>query len=55
VALWSTRSAPSSSGRWLIGVAKVLSTTTVAPAARARSASRATSSTFSVGFVGLSR
>ena len=32
VTLWSTASAPSSSGRWRSGVANVLSTTTSAPA-----------------------
>ena len=35
---WTTMSAPSSSGRWRYGVAKVLSTTTTAPAACAASA-----------------
>ena len=38
VAKCSTRSAPCDSGLWLIGVARVLSTTTRPPAARVRSA-----------------
>ena len=48
-------SAPYSTGRVLIGVAKVLSTTVTAPTARAAADRRAMSSTFSVGLVGVSR
>jgi hypothetical protein len=49
---WTTMSAPSSSGRWRYGVAKVLSTTTSAPTACAASAAAAMSITFRSGFVG---
>ena len=51
---WTTMSAPSSSGRWRYGVAKVLSTATTAPAACAASATARMSTTFSSGFVGVS-
>jgi len=49
-----TMSAPSSIGRVSIGVAKVLSTTEIAPALRARAHTAAMSTSFSVGFVGVS-
>ena len=48
-------SAPSSSGCWKSGVAKTLSTTSLAPALWAISATAAMSMTSSVGLVGLSR
>src|SRR5437660_8449166 len=48
----TTKSAPCSSGRWLTGVAKVLSTATSAPPRRATTP--ATSTTLSSGLVGLS-
>src|SRR5699024_11365899 len=48
-----TKSAPSSSGLWRIGVAKVLSTTTIAPASCATFAILLISMIFTVGFVGL--
>jgi hypothetical protein len=50
----TTMSAPSSSGRCRYGVAKVLSTTTIAPAACAASAAARMSITFRRGFVGVS-
>ncbi len=49
---WTTTSAPSSSGRWRYGVANVLSTTRIAPAACAASAAARMSTTFSSGFDG---
>src|SRR5215207_1034645 len=49
---WTTAVAPSSSGRWTIGVAKVLSTTTVAPPAASTTAEM--SITLSSGLVGVS-
>ncbi|MOA24863.1 hypothetical protein D3C78_1455610 [compost metagenome] len=55
VALCSTRSAPSASGFWFTGVAKVLSITTSAPAACPAAARRRMSCTFSSGLVGDSR
>ena len=51
---WTTMSAPSASGCWRYGVAKVLSTTTSAPAACAASAAARMSTMFSSGFVGVS-
>ena len=54
VMLCSTMSAPSSSGFWQHGVAKVLSTTTRLPLACAAAASTRTSMSFSVGLVGVS-
>ena len=48
----TTASAPSSSGRWLTGVANVLSTAT--NALRRRSSTPATSTTLSMGLVGVS-
>ena len=48
----TTASAPSSSGRWITGVAKVLSTATIAPPLRATTAGMST--TLSSGFVGVS-
>lgn len=51
---WTTTSAPSSSGRWRYGEAKVLSTTSSAPASRATEASTAMSAMPSSGFVGVS-
>ena len=48
----TTAVAPSSSGRWTTGVAKVLSTTTARPSAASTTA--AMSTTFSSGFVGVS-
>ena len=48
----TTASAPCSSGRWLTGVANVLSTTT--SALRLRATTPAMSTTFSSGFVGVS-
>ena len=50
VAEWKTRSAPCSSGRQLIGVAIVLSTTSLAPAAWAISATAGMSATARCGF-----
>ncbi len=47
-------SAPSSSGCWRYGVAKVLSTTTTAPTACAASATTAMSTTLRRGLVGVS-
>ncbi len=55
MALWMTRSAPRASGFWLMGVAKVLSASTTAPASCPAFASRSMSITLSVGFVGVSR
>ena len=49
---WRTTSAPSSSGFCRYGVAKVLSTTTIAPAAWAASEIARRSRTFSIGFDG---
>ncbi len=49
---WTTASAPSSSGRWRYGVAKVLSTTQRAPRSRATAARAAMSTTARPGFVG---
>ena len=54
VALWTTTSAPSSSGRCSSGVAKVASTATAAPAAWAPSISRSSSATPISGLVGVS-
>ena len=54
VAEWSTRSAPSSSGRCRYGVAKVLSTTVIAPATAASRATALMSMTFMSGFDGVS-
>ena len=48
----STTSAPSFSGCWRYGVAKVLSTTTIAPTACAASAAARRSTMLSSGFVG---
>ncbi len=53
VALWTTMSAPSSSGRWSSGVAKVLSTTSTQPGARAAAAA-AMSETATSGLLGVS-
>lgn len=50
----TTTSAPSSSGRWLSGVAVVLSTATSAPAACAACATSAMSTSSSPGFAGVS-
>ncbi len=52
VAEWTTRSAPSSSGRCSSGDANVLSTALSAPAARAAAVSRSMSAISSAGFVG---
>ncbi len=52
VAECTTMSAPSSSGRCRIGVAKVLSTTTTTPTERATSTTAAMSTTSRAGFVG---
>ena len=49
---WSTTSAPSASGFCRYGVAKVLSTTTIAPAAWAASEIARRSRTFSIGLDG---
>ena len=49
---WTTAVAPSSSGRWTIGVAKVLSTTTARPSAASTTAAMSTS--LSSGLVGVS-
>ena len=54
VAECMTMSAPSSSGRWIQGVAKVLSTTTRIPRPRAAATTAAMSTSFSSGFVGVS-
>ena len=54
VTLWTTASAPSSSGRWSTGVANVLSTTTRAPAPCAISATADRSTILSNGFEGVS-
>ena len=54
VTLWTTASAPSSSGRCSAGVANVLSTTTRAPASCAAWATAPTSTTRSIGFDGVS-
>ena len=54
VAECMTMSAPSSSGRWIQGVAKVLSTTTRMPRLRAVSATAAMSTRRRSGFVGVS-
>ena len=54
VAECSTRSAPSSSGRWRYGVANVLSTTVMAPTTAARRATALMSMTFMSGFDGVS-
>jgi len=51
---WSTMSAPRSSGFCRNGVAKVLSTTSSAPAAFAAAATPAMSTRFRSGFVGVS-
>ena len=51
---WITRSAPSAMGCCRYGEAKVLSTTSSAPARCARSATAAISVTFSSGFDGVS-
>ncbi len=48
-------SAPSSSGRWNIGVAKTLSTTTRAPASCASVATASMSTSSSIGLEGVSR
>ena len=50
----TTASAPSSSGRWLTGVANVLSTATNARAAARAAITAATSTTLSSGLVGVS-
>ena len=50
----SATSAPSASGCWRYGVAKVLSTTTVAPTPCAISDAAAMSTMLSAGFVGVS-
>ena len=52
VAEWMTRSAPRVSARWLMGVAKVESMTTSAPAAWHSAAMRGTSTQRRYGFVG---
>ncbi len=52
VTLCTTTSAPVSSGRCRIGVAKVLSTTSSAPAAADRAPSASRSTTLSIGLVG---
>ena len=52
VAECMTMSAPSSSGRWIHGVAKVLSTTTRMPRARAIAATAAMSTSRSIGLLG---
>ena len=54
VVAWWTRSAPSASGNWRIGVAIVLSHTLTAPAARATAATRAISVTRNIGLDGVS-
>ena len=51
---WMTTSAPNSSGRWLMGVAKVLSTTRRAPPSRAMPAMTSRSQSRIMGFVGVS-
>jgi hypothetical protein len=51
---WTTASAPRSSGFCRYGVANVLSTTRIAPTACAASAAARMSTTFSIGFEGLS-
>ena len=51
---WQTMSAPRRSGFWRNGVAKVLSTASRAPARFANSAMLRMSTTFSIGFVGVS-
>ena len=50
----STTSAPSANGRWKNGVMNVLSTTSLAPRARARRAIAAMSTSCIIGFVGVS-
>ncbi len=54
VSLATEKSAPSSSGRWPIGVARVLSTATSAPASCAAATSRRMSQTSRPGLEGLS-
>ena len=54
VALWTTTSAPNSSGRWSSGVASVESTTTSAPASCAPSHSTSSSAIATSGFDGVS-
>ena len=51
---WMTASAPSESGCWRYGVAKVLSTTSIAPTACDASAALRMSTTLSIGFDGVS-
>jgi hypothetical protein len=50
----TTMSMPSSSGRWLIGLAKVLSHTLRMPRARHSAAMACRSASFSIGLVGVS-
>ena len=52
VALCITRSTPSASGCWLIGLAKVLSITEMTPRARQAAATAAMSTQRSVGLIG---
>ena len=54
VALWTTMSAPSSSGRWSSGVTRVESTATSAPARCAPSHRASSSAIASIGFDGVS-
>jgi len=51
---WTTRSIPSESGRWLTGVAKVLSQTDTAPPRRAISATASRSVIPRRGLLGVS-
>jgi hypothetical protein len=55
VVLWMTRSAPNSIGRWMYGLAKVLSTATTTFRLCATSHAAARSVSRSVGLVGVSR
>ena len=50
----TTASAPSSSGRWIQGLAKVLSTTVQMPRPLAKRTTASMSTSFSIGLVGVS-
>ena len=54
VVLWVTRSAPNSIGRWMYGLANVLSTTSRMPCRCARSAAARKSVSVMIGLVGVS-